>query len=178
MQNENVTQMTKHLVFERLIDKELPRLRAVAFRFLGNAHDADEVIQNALLKAWQKFADFKNESKLSSWVCRIVINECHEIVRKQKVESKYLKAYAENKVCEDSGETGSLSCRQFARLRLALAELPEIYRLALCVGFLSDLPSEDAARQLGCSPNTLYQRIHKAKSLLKKQLAKLQTERI
>ncbi len=169
MRTEKNNQERKHQVFATLIDKDLPRLRSVAYRFLGNADDADEVIQNALLKAWQKFNDFKNESKLSSWVCRIVINECHEIVRKQKVEDKYLKLYAENKSCVGDVAPAA-SPTQVALLRLAIAGLPKLYRVAISVGFLSDLSAEDAARQLGCSANTLYQRIHKAKSLLKTKL--------
>ncbi len=168
MRNENHQHDERHHAFATLIDAELPRLRAVAYRFLGNAHDADEVIQNALLKAWRKFTGFRNGSKLSSWVCRIVINECHEIVRKRKVEDKHLRAYVEQKPCA-GGDDAELSA-QLARLRLAIASLPELYRLALSIGFLGDLSAEKAAQKLGCSVNTLYQRIHKAKSLLKKKM--------
>ncbi len=169
MRNENPEHDEKHRVFATLIDCELPRLRAVVYRFLCNGHDTDEVIQNALLKAWQKFDDFRNESKLSSWVYRIVVNECHEIVRKRKVEDKYLKAYAESRHCEGGGDSGP-STAQLAVLRRAIAALPELYRVALSVGFLGDLSAEEAAQRLGCSANTLYQRIHKAKSLLKTRM--------
>ncbi len=171
MSNETLKHIEKHRIFAGLIDQELPRLRAVAYRFLGHANDADEVIQSALLKAWQKFDDFKNESKLSSWVYRIVINECHEIVRKQKVENKYLKAYADNRVCEGGGEI-VFSSTQLAALRVAIASLPELYRVALTVGFLSDLSIDEAAHKLCCSVNTLYQRIHKAKELVKREMGR------
>ncbi len=169
MWNENLNQTIKDQAFAMLIDNELPRLRAVAYRFLGNAHDADEVIQNALLKAWKKFSNFKNESKLSSWVYRIVINECHEIVRKRNVEDKHLKRYAENQHNVGNATPATLPV-QLAQLRRAIASLPKLYREAITVGFLSDLSTEEAAQRLGCSPNTLYQRIYKAKALLKTQL--------
>lgn len=148
-----------------LIDAELPMLRTVAYRVLGNTHDADEAIQNALLKAWKHFERFRNESKLSSWVYRVTLNECFEMLRKRKTELKYLKMYAENPQPNKTVDDERLN-----ELRLAIAALPKIYRAALTVGYLSELSTENAAEKLECSVNTLYQRIHKAKQLLKRRM--------
>lgn len=148
-----------------LIDAELPMLRTVAYRVLGNTHDADEAIQNALLKAWKHFERFRNESKLSSWVYRVTLNECFEMLRKRKTELKYLKMYVENPQPNKTVDDERLN-----ELRLAIAALPKIYRAALTVGYLSELSTENAAEKLECSVNTLYQRIHKAKQLLKRRM--------
>ena len=56
------------------------------------------------------------------------------------------------------------------RLSEAVAELPQLYRDAILIGVLSDFDSGKAAEMLGCTVNTLYQRIHKAKQLLKIQM--------
>ncbi len=169
MQDEMVNESERGRAFTALIERELPRLRAVAYRFLGNAHDADEVIQNALLKAWQKFGAFRQAAKLSSWVYRIVVNECYDIVRRRRAEEKKLKAYAQASANEGQHEP-PFSSAQLARLRRAIAALPELYRLALTVAVLGGLTTDEAAERLGCSANTLYQRIHKAKALLKAKM--------
>ena len=75
--------------FEQLIDRELPKLRGVAFRLLRNAADTDDAIQEALIKAYQRFDTFKNEAALSSWVCRIVINCSFDLLRKRRSEQKH-----------------------------------------------------------------------------------------
>ncbi len=162
----------KRKIFEELIDAELPKLRTAAYCILGNCHDADEAVQNALLKAWQKFDSFRSESKLTGWVYRIAVNEAYEIIRKCEVEKKYAEKYAKElkteQVRDDSGDEEHLSM-----LRHAITLLPALYREAIVVGMLSDLSSKDAALRLGCSSNTLYQRIHKAKSLLKVKMERI-----
>lgn len=58
----------------------------------------------------------------------------------------------------------------------AIAELPELYRETVHLAVLSGLSGEDAAKTLGCSANTLYQRIHKAKKLLLNSMRRMKNE--
>ena len=62
------------------------------------------------------------------------------------------------------------------RLEAAIARLPELYREAIVLGVLSGMDGRSTAEQLGCSPNTLYQRIHKAKQLLRHKYREVQDE--
>ena len=59
-----------------------------------------------------------------------------------------------------------------AKLEAAVAGLPELYREAVVWGCLSDLSGREAAERLGCSENTLYQRVFKAKKMLKRAMDK------
>ena len=61
---------------------------------------------------------------------------------------------------------------QLQALEQAVSELPENYREAIVWGCLSDLSGHDAAERLGCSENTLYQRVFQAKQMLKKAMMK------
>ncbi len=152
-----------------LIETDLPMLRASAYRILGNPFDADEAIQNALLKSWQKLGSFRNEAKLSSWVYRVTLNECFAMLRKRRAEKKVMLRFA------DEQAAGTDTAPQEGRLemlRLAIAGLPELYRDAISTGYLSNLSGEEAAAKLECSVNTLHQRIHKAKQLLKISMGK------
>lgn len=157
---------SKQEIFDALISEELGVLRAAAYRTLGNPAEVDDAVQEALLIAWNKYHQFRAGAKLSSWVYRITVNHCCDLIRKRRQEARKLKVFAANGTPADKTETEE----QLEKLTSAVAELPELYRDSILIGVLSGLPSADAAGMLGCSVNTLYQRIHKAKQLLKAKL--------
>ncbi len=151
-----------------MIDRDVPMLRAAAYRILGNAFDADEAIQNALLSAWRKFDSFNHRAKLSSWVYRITVNACYDLLYQKRREQEKLERYARN-IPEQSAPDSRLE-----DLERAVAELPVLYREAISIGYLSGFDGERAAEILECSVNTLYQRIHKAKQLLKQKMERIE----
>ncbi len=156
---------TKQQFFDQLIDRDLGMLRSAAYRILGNPFDADEAIQQSLLTAWKKFESFKNRARLSSWLYRITVNSSYDMLRRKQRENRKLNDYARHAAPgPDRPDT------RLDDLELAIAALPELYREAISIGFLSGLDGEKAAEILECSVNTLHQRVHKAKQLLKQKL--------
>ena len=158
---------SKKEIFDSLISENLDMLRATAYRILGNSAEVDDAVQDALIIAWKKFSQFRFRSKLSSWVYRITVNHCCNLVKKRKKEADKLKIYQEN-ISEP--EIDQELHDRVELLRAAITNLPKIYRDSIVVGVLSDMSSEKAAALLGCSVNTLYQRIFKAKQMLKNKL--------
>lgn len=155
-------------VFAELIREKLGLFRSIAARIVNTAADADDVVQTALLKAWIRRKSFKSDSAaLSGWVCRIVVTESYDFLRKRLHEERKRNEMPEREFHDDS---------DLVKLDRAIAELPELYRETVHIAILSGLPGEEAARQLGCSPNTLYQRIYKAKSLLREILRRVDDE--
>lgn len=159
---------SKEKVFNELIERELETLRKAAYHVLGNAFDADEAIQQAMLLAWQKFDKFQNQAKLSSWVYRITMNCCYDLLRREVRTRQVQKEYVANP--PTNSQNNEIKLRQ---LELAIAQLPTIYKEAIIHGYLGNLNGEQAAALLECSPNTLRQRIHKAKNLLKSKIGEL-----
>lgn len=147
--------------FEMLIEQELSKFRGIAHSILNHPADADDAVQEALFKAYQRFETFKSGASLSSWVCRIVINCSYDILRKRKREQDALGGYTPPAPRPDT-----------SALEVAIAELPEPYRDAIVIGVLSGFSGKEAAKILGISPNVLYQRIYKAKQMLKNTLTK------
>ena len=154
---------TKQKLFDRLIDESLPMFRKAAYGILGNAADADDAVQEALILSWRKYSIFRSGGKLSSWVCRIVINVSYDMLRKKQRENKALENLPEN---DRSGSKDEI----MESLQEAIAELPEPYRTALITGFLSDMSGAEAAEKLNCNLNTLYWYISRAKDMLRKKL--------
>ena len=164
---------TREQVFEQLIKEKLGMLRGTAMRILGSPADVDDAVQQALLAAWQKYDAFRGQSEFATWVTRILLNVCYDMVRDRA---------RERDVLADYGESGAVSggdaedARLLDRLEEAVARLPELYRESLSLGVLSGRSPEEAAAMLGCSRNTLYQRIHKAKQLLAKSIREVSYE--
>ena len=164
---ERETVMTeKDERFHRLCRDELPILRGGVYRIVGNIADTDDVIQEALLRAYRSYDSFRSDAKLVSWVYRIAQNCAFDLLRKRKRQAAARENYSQ---CGDTGGNDD-DAERLEKLESAVAKLPELYREAVVWGCLSDLPGRDAAQRLGCTENTLYQRVFKAKQMLKKML--------
>lgn len=153
---------TKQAIFDRLIDESLPMLRNTAYGILGNAADADDAVQEALLKAWKKYTIFHSKAKLSSWVCRITINVAYDMLRQKKKEAEKLEQYSPEENDHDESRLNALED--------AIQKLPETYRIPLTLLCYSGISGEEAAQKLGCNVNTFYWRISRAKELLREML--------
>ena len=62
----------------------------VAYRMLRNVDDAEDAVQEAFISAYRSFSSFKGQSKVSTWLYRIVVNACLMKIRKEKSRAKYL----------------------------------------------------------------------------------------
>ena len=165
---------TREQVFERFIDEKLGLLRGTAMRILGDSADVEDAVQQALLIAWRKYEAFRGDAEFATWVTRILLNVCYDMVRERVRERDVLAEYGESGVTpgEVSDEETLLD-----RLDNAVARLPRIYRESLSLGVLSGKSPDEAASILGCSRNALYQRIHKAKQLLAKSIREVSYEK-
>ena len=149
-------------LFAELIKNKLPLLRQVAVNIVNSPADADDVVQNALLRAWDKRGSFSGKTDaLSAWVVKIVISESYNFLRKKEREERHLSALAIGQAKENPA---------LSALDHAITRLPELYRETVIVALLSNLSIEESSQILGCSPNTLYQRIHKAKNMLREKM--------
>ena len=159
--------------FLRLCREEVTYLRGGVFRIVGNEADTDDVIQEALMRAYRRVGSFRGDADLRSWVYRIALNCAFDLLRERKrraeTDGKYATEPKESK--NDSDE------KQLIELEHAISELPPLYRDAIVWGALSDLSGGEAAARLGCSENTLYQRIFKAKQRLKTMLTQVEVAR-
>ena len=165
---------TREQVFERFIDEKLGLLRGTAMRILGSSADVEDAVQQALMIAWRKYDAFRGQAEFATWVTRILLNVCYDMVRENVRERDALADYGESGAAagEDSDEESLLD-----RLDNAIARLPRIYRESLSLGVLSGKSPDEAASILGCSRNALYQRIHKAKQLLAKSIREVSYEK-
>ncbi len=153
-------------LFEGVVRDRLEFFRGIARRILWNRADADDALQNALLKAWRGRLLIRKPERMAGWIARIVMNESYNIlrIRKRRNETE-LEELPENSAPPDNNTEA-----EYQRLEEAIAALPEIYRETIHVAILGGLDTNDAAEMLGCTSNTLYIRIHRARKLLQEAL--------
>ena len=150
--------------FLRLCREEVTYLRGGVFRIVGNETDTDDVIQDALMRAYRRVGSFRGDADMRSWIYRIAMNCAFDLLRERKRRAEADGKYAADPVEPKDGADE----KQLVKLEQAIAELPTAYREAIVWGVLSDFSGSEAAEKLGCSENTLYQRVFKAKQKLKK----------
>ncbi|MBO4345051.1 MAG: RNA polymerase sigma factor [Victivallales bacterium] len=153
-------------LFESIVRERLVFFRSIARRILSNRADADDALQSALLKAWRRRLFLRDQNSMAGWIARIVVNESYSILRSRK----YNNETDLDSVPETAAPPAEHSEADYRRMEEAIESLPKIYRDTIHIAILGGLETKEAATMLGCSPNTLYIRIHRAKNLLREAL--------
>lgn len=152
---------TQRKAFERVVREYSEQLYWQARRIVLTHDDADDVIQNVFLKAWTHLDDFHQDSRLSTWLYRITINESVDFVRRKKNQSI---------VSTDQEETGIanmlLADNYFdgdetqALLQEAIAQLPDVQRTVFNLRYYDDMKYSDMSELLKTSEGSLKASYH------------------
>ena len=157
----------------------------LAFRYVRNNEDAEEVVQDVLLKVFRKIDAFRGDSALSSWIFRITFNTAMSRLRRTRAMRHAevsdveigVAAGDEASPAFDPADWSNLAddamLRSELRERLAAAVigLPEIYRVPVILRDLNGLSTEEASTKLQIKDQTLKSRLHRGRLLLRKQLS-------
>ncbi|GIX30360.1 MAG: RNA polymerase sigma factor [Porticoccaceae bacterium] len=155
--------------FARLFDFYGPRLRAMLARLGCTGAAVDDVIQDALLRVWQKAGQFDPaQASASAWIFRIARNRYIDIVRRDTRPMPDALA-VEPPPEPDPGEVLALQA-EGARLRAALAELPKEQRRMVEMAYLGELSHREIAEETGLPLGTVKSRIRLALERLRYHL--------
>lgn len=146
--------------FEMLVRQYSEPLYWKIRHFVLTHDDADDVLQNTFIKAWTNLAQFKGDSKISTWLYRIAINESLDFLRKQKAATN-ISADADlsvaNRLMADDYFDGD---RTQALLQEAIARLPEVQRTVFNLRYYDEMKYSDMSRMLGTSEGSLKASYH------------------
>lgn len=133
------------------------RLYRVAHAILWRDADCADAVQEAVFRGWRKKGRLRSPEVLETWLVRILINQCRDMLRRRAREGLPLSAEPsrEDSLCED------------LHLRMALKALPEKYRLPLLLHHLEGWPIPDVARALGITQSAATARLHRARKALR-----------
>jgi len=162
------------------------KIYQLAFRYLRNHEDAEEVTQDVLYKVFRKVGEFRGDAALSSWIYRITFNASMSRLR----SASYQRAQDEQRdqPVADGEDAVTASLQEVAdwshmadehllrsqlrqRLVRAVLALPVIYRAPVVLRDLQGMSTEEASAMLHVKDQTLKSRLHRGRLILRKQLA-------
>ncbi|WP_265517659.1 sigma-70 family RNA polymerase sigma factor [Nitratireductor luteus] len=146
----------------------VPTLRAFAVSLSKNADRADDLVQETLVKAWDKQASFQPGTNLKAWLFTILRNEFYSQMRKRKREVEDVDGSMTARLSVHPSQDGSSDLADF---RKALALLPEDQREAIILIGASGFSYEEAAEICGCAVGTIKSRVSRARARLQEILA-------
>lgn len=161
--------------FEALVIEHQHRVFGVAFRMLGSRAEAEDVAQEAFLRAYRSVAEFRGDAKLSTWLYAITSRLClNRLDSAERRRTRHGDDLLESVADERLDPTGALEQRQRAvALHLAIAELSDERRLVVVLADLEGLAYEEIAEALGLPVGTVRSRLHRARMELRERLEKL-----
>ena len=169
-----------------LVDTYGQRIYQLAFRYVRNREDAEEVTQDVLFKVFRKVSAFRGDAALSSWIYRITFNTAMSRLR----TAKYQRQQAEEpQVISSEGEAlprpprgdvadwSNLGDDHVFRVELkrrifrAILALPAIYRAPVVLRDIQGMSTEEASAMLHVKDQTLKSRLHRGRLILRRELA-------
>ena len=166
-----------HDAFAAIMRANNQALYRVARSILRDDADAEDALQSSYLKAYLALKQFAGRAALSSWLTRIVINECLERRRRRTARvADAAPAVADDGAAPESADTAADPERQAARAELAgviehaIDALPEPFRVVFTLRAIEGRTVEEIAADLGIAEATVRTRYHRARQTLQERL--------
>lgn len=141
----------------------IPSLRAFAMSLTQNSDRADDLVQETLVKAWDKHHSFQLGTNLKAWLFTILRNEFYSQIRKRGREVQDSEGIMTERLAVHPSQHGKLDLDDF---RSALETLPEDQREAIILIGASGFSYEEAAVICNCAVGTIKSRVSRARSRL------------
>jgi RNA polymerase sigma-70 factor (ECF subfamily) len=165
--------------FRDLMERYKRRAFGVALGIVGDADDAQDVVQDAFVKAYYRLGDFRFGSNFYTWFYRLLVNQAIDRWRKtsRSVTVSYDDTWASGEASESEARAYPKTPEELAGNRelaegisRAVAALPEYHRTVILLREVEGLAYEEIARILSCSVGTVMSRLHYARAKLKEAL--------
>lgn len=165
--------------FARVVDVYAPRLYRLALKMLRDPQDAEDVLQEAFLKAYQGLSGFDGRAQLSTWLYRIVVNEALMHLRRRAPETVSVEAPSDTEddegpleivdwCCLPEEELLSAEARQV--MEEAIQQLPPTLRVVFLLRDVEGLSTREVAEALELSEGAVKVRLSRARARLRELL--------
>ncbi|MCD7768518.1 MAG: RNA polymerase sigma factor [Oscillospiraceae bacterium] len=145
----------------RVVEEHGDMLFRICFSMLGNACDAEDAVQETVLRYMQKAPLFQSPAHERAWLIRVAVNKCRDMLRWRL---RHPQAGIEQVPgCVSPESSGVIE---------ALMELPEKYRIVLTLYYVEEYQVKDIAGMIGRSPSAVKMRLQKGRQLLEEKYRK------
>ncbi len=162
--------------YSYLVDKHKDMAFSVALRIVGNREDAEEIVQDAFVKAYQNMETFRNKSKFSTWLYRIVFNAAVSRTRKKRLESSDLDSYVVDNYTTDEIKENVNKFDIEERKKLAnrlIDELPPLEFTLINLFYREECSIEEVSEVTGLTASNVKVKLHRIRKKLYGRLQQL-----
>ena len=162
-----------HEAFSALVTRHQRYVYNLAYRLLHDAHEAQDLAQEAFLRAWKAMGTFRGESKFTTWLYRIVTNLCYNRLPGLQREIAQTEVEAAETMAQSNSQSPAASVEtadQTAWLHRKVEALPVKYRLVITLFYLQEMSYHEIAETLDVPMGTVKTHLFRARERLKQQL--------
>jgi RNA polymerase sigma-70 factor (ECF subfamily) len=159
--------------FDEITALHQGRVARLVFRLLGWDAEAEDVVQDVFLAAYQNRKRFRGQSSVLTWLMAIAINRCRRHHLRQALRLRVLRDWwrRRSQPPDPPADDSPMQRELHERVRSAVRALPQPLREAAVLRFLEDLPPERIAEITGVSRGAVDVRLHRARQRLRNDLA-------
>ena len=159
-------------LYRELIDRYAPMIFHLLRSYIRDEHAVQDLAQEVFIKAYNNLSTFGFQSKFSSWIYRIAVNQCKDYlknVRRKNITLSSLDSKSIDSLFEkDASQLNELVNNELhEKLKTAIDLLPDVYRNALLLKYMNDMTYKAMSEELGDSVESLKVRVHRARNELK-----------
>lgn len=151
--------------FAELIREAEPMLYRIAWSMLQNEQDCADAVQDTILSAWRSIGGLRNPAWFRTWLIRILINACKQLLRRRARTGEMPMAELTAPAIHSAS-----ACDDALDVRRALATLSDRERVPVMLYYFDDMPIAEIARALSVPEGTVKSRLFAAKKRLKRLL--------
>ena len=158
--------------FAALVRRHEARVYNVCLRVLGDPEDARDATQDAFVSALRKLSQFRGDAAFTTWLHRVAVNACYDILRKRQ-RQPLLRMVNDEGPEPDAGPPTPDHADEVAGttdVAAALTRVPEEFRVALVLADLQDMPYEQIAGVLDIPIGTVKSRVHRGRVALAREM--------
>ncbi|WP_073202970.1 RNA polymerase sigma factor SigW [Gracilibacillus kekensis] len=165
--------------FEDIVSFYQNKVFAICYRMIGNRHEAEDIAQEAFIRAYINIQSFDENRKFSTWLYRIATNLTIDKIRKKKPDyyldaeikgADGLNMYAQLPADQALPEEEVESLEMQSYIQQEIMQLPEKYRTIIALRFINELSLKEISEILEIPVGTVKTRVHRGREALRKRL--------
>ncbi|HUP59957.1 MAG TPA: sigma-70 family RNA polymerase sigma factor [Thermoanaerobaculia bacterium] len=159
--------------YDALVSHYLRKVVSIAWNIVRNAHDAEDLAQEAFVKAYQSIGRFRSGEPFGPWIYRIVTNLSLDLLKHRRRVRHEEISEQEQAPRRDEAHVAAISGEIAQRIDEALAELPEMQQVVARLNLIEQFEHREIAAMTGISEGTVRSHLSLARTKLKEKLADL-----
>lgn len=158
-------------LYERLMRKYNLRLYRICISMVSEETAVEDIMQTAYINAYLHLARFESRSSFSTWLIRILINECSLYRKRQKRMEMHLAEKSDAAYLNDTPLNGLMNKELKQILERSIAELPEKYKMVFVMREMEEMSTTETMGALNITESNVKIRLNRAKEMLRDNLS-------